>query len=49
RLRELGCDLMQGYHLARPMRGEELLGWLAAAKLPRVRALPTPRERFASA
>jgi diguanylate cyclase (GGDEF)-like protein len=49
RLRELGCDLMQGYHLARPMRGEELLGWLAAAKLPRVRSLPTPRERFASA
>ncbi len=25
---ELGCDLAQGYFIARPMAGEELVGWL---------------------
>ena len=30
-LRELGCDLAQGYYLARPMDGESFLGWLAGA------------------
>lgn len=28
-VRELGCDLAQGYHLARPMDAEALPGWLA--------------------
>ena len=28
RLRELGCDLGQGYHMARPMPPEELMKWL---------------------
>ncbi|MDX6301032.1 MAG: hypothetical protein QOF53_2246 [Nocardioidaceae bacterium] len=29
RVAELGCDLYQGYGLARPMPGPEVLGWLA--------------------
>jgi diguanylate cyclase len=27
-LRELGCDAAQGYHIARPMSGDNLLTWL---------------------
>ena len=27
-LSDLGCDEMQGYHVARPMPGEELEGWI---------------------
>jgi EAL domain-containing protein (putative c-di-GMP-specific phosphodiesterase class I) len=26
-LHELGCDQAQGYHIARPMRAEELVKW----------------------
>jgi len=29
-LTRLGCDVLQGFHLARPMRGELLGAWLAA-------------------
>ena len=29
-LLDLGCDVMQGYHLARPMAGDAVLVWLAA-------------------
>ncbi|TXK64562.1 EAL domain-containing response regulator [Alkalisalibacterium limincola] len=29
-LRELGCDHAQGYHIARPMPGDEALAWVAA-------------------
>jgi EAL domain-containing protein (putative c-di-GMP-specific phosphodiesterase class I) len=29
-LREMGCDLMQGYLLARPMPASELMGWWGA-------------------
>jgi len=43
RLRELGCDQLQGYHLARPMREQELTGWLGAARLREVRGIPAPR------
>jgi diguanylate cyclase (GGDEF)-like protein/PAS domain S-box-containing protein len=32
RLAELGCDLAQGYVLARPMPAESLLGWLQEAQ-----------------
>ncbi len=28
KLAELGCDLIQGYHLARPMPMDELIAWL---------------------
>jgi diguanylate cyclase (GGDEF)-like protein len=30
-LRELDCDLVQGYYLARPMPGEALVAWLASS------------------
>jgi EAL domain-containing protein (putative c-di-GMP-specific phosphodiesterase class I) len=30
-LRDIGCDLAQGYHIARPMPGDEVAGWLAKA------------------
>jgi EAL domain-containing protein (putative c-di-GMP-specific phosphodiesterase class I) len=32
-LTELGCDVAQGFHLARPMPADEVAGWLAARGL----------------
>jgi EAL domain-containing protein (putative c-di-GMP-specific phosphodiesterase class I) len=32
RLRELGCDMAQGYHLWEPLTGEEVLAVLAVGK-----------------
>ena len=29
KLDELGCDIAQGYHIAKPMPIEEVSGWLA--------------------
>ncbi|MEJ0068540.1 MAG: hypothetical protein WDO24_07230 [Pseudomonadota bacterium] len=29
-LRRLGCDLVQGYHVSRPMEGKLLPGWVSA-------------------
>jgi EAL domain-containing protein (putative c-di-GMP-specific phosphodiesterase class I) len=29
-LRRLGCDLVQGYHVSRPMEGSLLPGWVSA-------------------
>jgi EAL domain-containing protein (putative c-di-GMP-specific phosphodiesterase class I) len=43
RLREMGCDLMQGYHLAKPMTESQLSGWLETAKLHPRRSVPAPR------
>jgi EAL domain-containing protein (putative c-di-GMP-specific phosphodiesterase class I) len=28
-LQQLGCDIGQGYFIARPMQGERVLGWIA--------------------
>jgi len=46
-LRNLGCDLMQGFHLAKPMRAEDLTAWLdehnTHHRRPVLRALPSPR------
>jgi diguanylate cyclase len=39
-LEEVGCDVAQGYFLARPMAADALRGWLAAHT---ARAIPTPR------
>jgi diguanylate cyclase (GGDEF)-like protein len=46
RLAGLGCDLLQGYHLARPMRAEQFARWLASqvSRQPRLRAVPVPRQ-----
>ena len=40
-LAALGCDLMQGYHLSRPLPPDQLLAWLHR----RTSTLPTPRTR----
>jgi len=40
-LRALGCDQAQGYHIARPMRAEELIKW---AKCYRPSALLPPED-----
>ena len=32
RLRELGCEMFQGYHFARPMPADQVGAWVAAAK-----------------
>jgi EAL domain-containing protein (putative c-di-GMP-specific phosphodiesterase class I) len=37
-LRNLGCDLAQGYLLAKPMPAEELVGWMRQDRR-RLRAL----------
>ncbi|MDP9321098.1 MAG: EAL domain-containing protein [Chloroflexota bacterium] len=39
RLAELGCDIVQGFHIARPMEGAQVAAWLAVAA----------RDRLASA
>lgn len=39
-LTELGCDLMQGYHLSRPLPPEQRLSWLRQ----RTPAVPSPRQ-----
>jgi diguanylate cyclase (GGDEF)-like protein len=46
RLADLGCDLFQGYHLARPMREADFAAWLAGRplQLPRLRSVPQPRD-----
>jgi diguanylate cyclase (GGDEF)-like protein len=38
RLRALGCDLAQGYHLSRPLAPDRLEAWLRARRAERARA-----------
>jgi EAL domain-containing protein (putative c-di-GMP-specific phosphodiesterase class I) len=33
-LRELGCDMLQGFHLSRPLPPERLEAWLAECRWP---------------
>ena len=41
RLKEMGCDAAQGYLIARPMRGADVLSWVAYfERLPRVSDAP---------
>jgi diguanylate cyclase (GGDEF)-like protein len=46
-LQELGCDGLQGYHLARPMKPLDFATWIkgrpTASRRAPLRALPTPR------
>ncbi len=42
-LAQLGCDVAQGYHIARPMPEQQLLEWIERS-LPRANA-PTPADR----
>ena len=42
-LRELGCDLVQGYHLSRPLPPQDVLPWVRRHELTRlVPAQPSP-------
>jgi diguanylate cyclase (GGDEF)-like protein len=43
RLASLGCDYVQGYHLAMPMSHVQLLTWMSAQPDPRMLELPQPR------
>jgi EAL domain-containing protein (putative c-di-GMP-specific phosphodiesterase class I) len=48
----LGCDLVQGFEIARPMPGEELGGWFAQAESTRsytVAAMPAAQALAARA
>jgi diguanylate cyclase (GGDEF)-like protein len=36
-LRDLGCDMAQGYHVSRPMSGERVIPWLAGSREPLTR------------
>ena len=35
RLVELGCDIVQGFHIARPMASDDIVRWLTALRPPR--------------
>jgi diguanylate cyclase (GGDEF)-like protein len=41
-LRELGCDIAQGYHFARPMPADQLPQWLSVRSMPLARAGQAP-------
>jgi EAL domain-containing protein (putative c-di-GMP-specific phosphodiesterase class I) len=43
RLRELGCDIAQGYHLARPMAANDLDTWLLTAAIRPSSSAPVER------
>jgi EAL domain-containing protein (putative c-di-GMP-specific phosphodiesterase class I) len=44
-LRELSCDLGQGYHLARPMPADELMAWVANRSAGNHVAIPAQQQR----
>jgi diguanylate cyclase (GGDEF)-like protein len=44
----MGCDIAQGYLLARPMPAALLPGWLASHQIPIVSAAPMPAESLAA-
>jgi EAL domain-containing protein (putative c-di-GMP-specific phosphodiesterase class I) len=43
-LRQWGCDIAQGYHLARPMPARRFLDWLAARPAASSAVVPVPRR-----
>jgi EAL domain-containing protein (putative c-di-GMP-specific phosphodiesterase class I) len=36
RLREMGCDMVQGYHLSRPLAAEDVVKWMRASSYTRM-------------
>ncbi|MDP1901013.1 MAG: EAL domain-containing protein [Rubrivivax sp.] len=42
-LRAMGCDIAQGYLIARPMPAQAIPGWIAGWKLPSVQAHAAPQ------
>ncbi len=38
-LRDRGCEYAQGYFIARPMTGDDIIGWLRSRRLSGLRAL----------
>ena len=44
-LRSMGCDVMQGYLIARPLRAEQVLAWLSDRSARRA-VPPTPRTHL---
>jgi len=44
RLRELGCDMVQGYHLSRPLPPEDLARWLRERAFARTAETPELRR-----
>jgi diguanylate cyclase (GGDEF)-like protein len=47
-LADLGCDIAQGYAVARPMPVDDFVGWLAGRKVPRRATPPVPAPREAA-
>jgi sensor c-di-GMP phosphodiesterase-like protein len=43
-LREWGCDVAQGYHIARPMTADSFLPWLVQRPSQLTPAIPAPRD-----
>ena len=43
-LNEMGCDVLQGYGVARPMPADQLLAWQAAWQMPDAFVPPSVRE-----
>jgi diguanylate cyclase (GGDEF)-like protein len=48
RLAELGCDVVQGYYISRPLPADRFRGWLASCGHPvrRFQALPAPDDCY---
>jgi EAL domain-containing protein (putative c-di-GMP-specific phosphodiesterase class I) len=46
KLAGLGCDLFQGYHLARPLREKDFYAWLTRQPIrqPRLQIVPSQRD-----
>jgi EAL domain-containing protein (putative c-di-GMP-specific phosphodiesterase class I) len=41
-LARLGCDLVQGYHISKPLPAEQLTGWLQARSQQPMRSNVAP-------
>jgi EAL domain-containing protein (putative c-di-GMP-specific phosphodiesterase class I) len=40
----LGCDVIQGYHLSRPLPADQLESWMGDYGQPLLPTAPTPRH-----